>query len=323
MRQRLARCGVAFVLLLLSVSGAPASADVAAIPADTVTYEPYGLVHQIHSAAKVDGYLADLDSYRIGQAFLQTPRLTNAGVLRMPRSDRFMLSRWSRRAAIYNATHGTHIAVTVVFNGQVKTTGAGLDLDNPDTRANVIDGISSVLTTGVSGVHLDLEPFPMTHGYLMLLTEIDVLFAQTRFHGRLSVVASGFATKWAPSYLRRVSQRVTQINPMFYDSEYKTPAEYEAWIQESLAYYTAHSFRATRIVPVIPSYSRNPWHRPQVENINTATAALAGALASGSRVNGAGIWWWWGFFYDEGGRYDGSHDRADWKSTTIALPFSR
>ncbi len=77
-----------------------------------------------------------------------------------------------------------------------------------------------------------------------------------------------------------------------------------------------------RIVPVIPSYSRNPWHRPAVENIGTATSALAGALASGSRVNGAGIWWWWGFFYDEGGRYDASRDRAAWQSTTVTLPFS-
>ena len=300
MSPRIARWAVALVVLLIGVAVSPASASASASaagvanPDDMLTYEPYGLVHDLHSAAKVDGYLSDLNQYGIGAAFLQTPHLKNSGVLRVPHSDRTMLARWSKRAAAYNTAHGTHVTVTAVFNGQVKTTGAGLDLDNPVTRANVIDGIRSVLTSGVSGVHLDFEPFPMTHGYLLLLKEIDAMFAQVGFQGRLSVVASGFATKWTPSYLRRVSQRVSQIDPMYYDSEYKTPAAYEAWIQDSLAYYTAHTSRATRIIPVIPSYSGNRWHRPTVENIGTATSALSAALASGSRVNGAGIWWWWG-----------------------------
>jgi hypothetical protein len=93
-------------------------------------------------------------------------------------------------------------------------------------------------------------------------------------------------------------------------------------VQDSLAYYTANVSPTARIVPVIPSYAANRYHLSSVENIETATAALMGALSAGSRVNGAGIWWWWGFFYDEEGGYEASGDRAAWQSTTVGLPFS-
>jgi hypothetical protein len=76
-----------------------------------------------------------------------------------------------------------------------------------------------------------------------------------------------------------------------------------------------------RIVPVIPSYARDPWHVPAVENIANATTALAGALSEGSRVNGAGIWWWYGFFYNKP-RYEAAADRAAWQSMTTSLAFT-
>ncbi|HYM54240.1 MAG TPA: hypothetical protein VES97_02675, partial [Solirubrobacteraceae bacterium] len=105
-------------------------------------------------------------------------------------------------------------------------------------------------------------------------------------------------------------------------SEYSSAAAYEAWVKDSLAYYTANVAPGARIAPVIPSYSADPWHLPSVENVETATVALGDALAAGSRVNGAGIWWWWGFFYDEEGGYDAAADRTAWQSSTVALPFT-
>ena len=174
----------------------------------------------------------------------------------------------------------------------------------------------------VAAIHLDLEPVQMTAGYLDLLGELRQMFDRVGFEGALSVVSSGFTSSWSPSYLRRVSRLVDQIDPMYYDSEFTTVADYQAWITDSLAYYSAHAAPTVRIVPVLPAYSRNRWHRPNVENVDTATKALSAALESGSRVSGAGIWWWWGFFYDEDGAYDASKDRSAWQSGTRNLPFS-
>jgi hypothetical protein len=102
---------------------------------------------------------------------------------------------------------------------------------------------------------------------------------------------------------------LTAVNPLNYDSGFAEISTYQK-IVRSLHCYTANVVSTTKIVPVIPSYSSSPWHRPNVENIGTATSALAMPLATGSRVNGAGIGWWYGFFYDEDGGQDASGERA-------------
>ena len=256
--------------LSLGAAGLPTRALAVANPDDTLTYEPYGLIHSIRSAAEVNGYLADLDTYGVGQALMQMPRFKpKTGIVKLPKHNRTMLTLWSKQAVTYNAAHATNISVTAVFNGEVKTKKKGLDLDNPTIRANMIASIESVLPTGVLGVHLDLEPYPVSPGFISLLEELDAMFARVGFHGRLSVVAPANTSRWTPSHLKRVSELVAQIDPLYYDSEYETAAAYESWMVNSLAYYSANVSPATRIVPVIPSYGENPWHFPNVENIET------------------------------------------------------
>ena len=311
------------IALIVGVAlGAPTGAFAVADASEMLTYMPAGLVHNKRTAPEVDSYLADLGSYDIAQPLLQMPGFKKTGSLKMPVKEKNTLAVWVSQAAAYNAEHGTNVTVTAVFNGRLKK--HGLDLDNPATRAHMVSAIASVVAMGVSGVHLDLEPYPVTPGFLSLLEELDATFAGAAFHGRFSVVAPANTSRWSASYLKQVSQLVTQIDPLYYDSEIQTAAAYEAWVENSLAYYTANVSSSARIIPVIPSYSANPWHMPSVENIETATVALSEALSAGSRINGAGIWWWWGFFYDEEGEggYDGSADRAVWQSTTVNLPFS-
>jgi hypothetical protein len=305
--------------LSLGCAGGASSALAAVNAQETLTYMPTELVHSIWTTAQVEGFLGNLNSYDIGQALLQMPHFKKKGTIVLPASNEEMLGVWSRTAAAYNAEHGTQMAVTAVFNG--KLTAKGPSVENPATRRNMIAAIESAIATGISGVQLDLEPYPVTAGYISLLEEVDAAFARLGFHGRLSVVAPAETSTWAPAYLLRVTKLVSQVDPTYYDSEITNAPEYEAWVEQSLAYYSANSAPAVRIVPVIPSYARDPWHLPAVENIANATTALAGALSEGSRVNGAGIWWWYGFFYNKP-RFNASADRAAWQSTTTSLAFT-
>jgi hypothetical protein len=317
-RRPMALLPAAAALFLGCALGAP-SALGAANPQDTLTYMPTELVHSIWTPSQVDGFLGDLASYDIGQALLQMPRFKKKGTVVVPASNREMLGVWANTAAAYNAEHGTQLAVTAVFNGNLKA--KGLDLANRATRANMLAAIESAIATGISGVQLDLEPYPVSAGFISLLEEADAALARLGFQGRLSVVAPGNTSRWAPAYLRRVTELVSQVDPLYYDSELASASEYEAWVQQSLAYYSANAAPGVRIVPVIPSYAANPWHIPAVENIATATSALNDALGAGSRINGAGIWWWYGFF-DNKPRYNASADRAAWQSTTTSLAFT-
>jgi hypothetical protein len=197
-----------------------------------------------------------------------------------------------------------------------------MHLEEASTRANIVAAVEASLGLGIAGVQLDLEPYPTTPGFPALLEELDAMFARVGFHGRLSVTAPATTSRWTPSYLNEVSGLVTQIDPLYYDSESTSIAAYEEWVESGLAYYSANVSPATRIVPVLPSYSADPWHLTSVENITTATAALANGLAAGDRVDGAGIWSGWGFLMNEEGAYEGAEDRATWLSSTLALPFT-
>jgi hypothetical protein len=262
---------------------------------------PTELVHSIWTPSQVDGFLSDLASYDIGQALLQMPRFKRKGTLVLPASNQQMLGVWARAAAAHNSEQGTELTVTAVFNGNLRANG--LNLDAPATRARMLAAIESAIATGVQGVQLDLEPYPVTPGFIALLEEADAAFARLGFGGRLSVVAPAETATWSPVYLRRVTELVNQVDPAYYDSELTSASAYQAWMQQSLA------------------YAANPWHLPSVENIATATSALVEALTAGSRVNGAGIWWWYGFF-DNRPRYNASADRAAWQSLTVSLPFT-
>jgi hypothetical protein len=307
-----------FVTCLVASSPAHATSN----PQDSLIYMPYGVVHSVRPAPEVDGYLAEVDSYGIGQLVFAMPKFNKLGVLKVPKHNRQMLVLWAERAAAYDAEHGSSMSLTAVYNGKVATKNSGLKLDDPTTRANILEGVESTLGLGLSGVQLDLEPYPTSPGFISLLEELDEMFARVGFHGRFSVTAPATTARWSPAYLNRVSQLVTQLDPLYYDSENTTVAGYETWMQNSLAYYSANATPTSRIVPVLPSYSANKWHIPAVENIGTASSALTAALDAGVRVNGAGIWSGWGFLLDEEGAYDGSGDRAAWQSTTVNLPFS-
>ncbi|HST32066.1 MAG TPA: hypothetical protein VLJ80_00975 [Solirubrobacteraceae bacterium] len=320
------RCASAFATLaavVLLALGAPAPASAALRPQDSLIYMPYGLVHSLHSSEVVDEALGEVDSYGIGQLIFATPKVSKEGVVKVPKRNREMLQRWSSRAAAYDAAHGATLQITLVVPAKVKgSRGGGVDLESATVRAKIVAGVQAALGYGISGVQLDFEPYPTSPGYVQLLEELDAMYARVGFHGRFSVAAPANTSRWSPAYLKAVSQLLTQIDPLYYDSEIGTAAAYEAWVRDSLVYYSANAAAATRIVPVLPSYSANRWHSPSVENIESSTAAVAAALGDGSRVNGTGIWWGWGFLYDEEGAYDASADRAAWQSNTVALSFS-
>jgi hypothetical protein len=307
--------------LSMGVLAAPVQATVVS-PQETLTYIPYGFIHWERSAQFVQETLGHLQEYGIGQNLLPLPKLKKTGILKLSRKELRTLPLWASQTAAYNAAHGTSIVATASFAGKVK--GKSLNLEEPAVRANMIAGIETVLSLGVGGISLDLEPYPTSHGYVLLLEEIDALFARRGFTGRLSITTPASAGRWAPQFMEEVTPLVDQVDPLFYDSERKTAASYEQWVREGLAYYSANTAPSTRIVPDLPSYGANKWHDPAVENLATATTAVEEALAEGSRVNGAGIFWWWGFYYDEEeeGEYEGAPDRATWLSRSLAVPFT-
>ena len=318
-RGRAVRLSLALVavalLLALSAGGASARLD----PEDALTYIPNGYIHNTHEASEVDEILAALDSHGIDQAILPMPKLKRDGTMKVPRKEARMIPLWVSRVAAYDAAHTSNLSMVAVFDGRIKKNG--LNLEDATVRANVVASIESMIGQGVGGVQLDFEPYPTSPGFVTLLEEIDAAFARLGFHGGLSVCAPATVGRWSPTYIAQVTSHLTQVDPLFYDSELTSAAAYEKWVREGLSFYSANTAPTARIVPVIPSYGTNRWHNPTVESIATATSALSEALQAGTRVNGTGIFWWWGFYYEEEGAYNPAADQAAWPGT-LALPFT-
>jgi hypothetical protein len=309
------------VLALMGVACGVSTASAALAPSEALTYIPYGFIHNEHSAELVNETLGQLSSYGIGQALLPLPNFKKNGSFKLSRKESHMVSLWAATTREYDLAHGADLIATVDFGGKVK--GKSLDLEESSVRGNMVAAVETVLAMGVGAVSLDLEPYPESRGFVVLLEELDMAFARRGFDGRLSVVAPASAGRWSPAYMAEVTGLVSQVDPLFYDSERKTAAAYEQWVREGLADYSANTAPGTRIIPVLPSYGASREHDPAVENLTTATTAVEEGLEEGSRVNGAGSFWWWGFYYDEEGEgeYEGAPDRAAWLTRTLDVPF--
>lgn len=318
---RVGRRAIAAALLAAAVSlgaaGGAAQAELA--PSEALTYLPFGFVHDEHPAGLDRETLQALSEYGIGQAILPLPKFKREGTLKLSRKEQRTIPAWVAQTAAYDHEGGQE-TVIADFQGRVK--GESLDLEEAPVRERMIAGIEAVLAIGVGGVQLDLEPYPRSRGFILLLEGIDAAFARLGFHGRLSVCAPADRSDWSPAYLGEVSARVGQLDPLFYDSELATAAAYEQWVREGLAYYSANDTGGARIVPVLPSYGPDRWHIPSVEDIADATAGLEAALGEGDRVNGAGVFWWWAFYLEEEGAYSPAGDQLAWQQETRALAFT-
>jgi hypothetical protein len=303
----------------MALCSGPGSARAALGPSEALTYLPFGFVYDEHEAGLAQETLAALDAYGIGQAILPLPKFKREGALKLTRKEQRTIPMWVAQTNSFDGDGGHETAIAD-FQGRVK--GKSLDLEDASVRERMLVGIETVLAMGVGGVQLDLEPYPRSPGFILLLEEIDAAFARLGFHGRLSVCAPANRAIWSPAYLADVSARVNQLDPLFYDSELTTPAVYERWVREGLAYYSANAAPSARIVPVLPSYGPDPWHVPAVENIADATAGVEAALAEGDRVNGAGVFWWWAFYLEEEGAYQPAGDQAAWQEAARLLPFT-
>ena len=175
------RLGAALAAAVLALALAPGGAAGAAPAQDMLTYMPTEMVHSVWSGEQVEGFLGELSEYDIGQALLQMPGFKRKGTLMLPASNEQMLRVWADSAAHYGEAHGQPIAVTAVFNGRLKP--KGLSLEVAATRANIVAAVRSAVGLGVTGVQLDLEPYPTGPGYIELLEELDAALAQAGFSG--------------------------------------------------------------------------------------------------------------------------------------------
>ncbi|HEX8700144.1 MAG TPA: hypothetical protein VF815_14965 [Myxococcaceae bacterium] len=140
----------------------------------------------------------------------------------------------------------------------------------------------------LSGVHLNIEPWPSGHPeLLLLLEEIRAVMPPGKL---LSVAAYPPPTRWHPypevhweaDYYREVSRRTDQLAVMMYDTALRRKKVY-TWL---MAEWTQEILAASGTTPVLlglPAYEDEGvgYHHPEVENLRGGLPGIHAGLASG------------------------------------------
>ncbi len=160
----------------------------------------------------------------------------------------------------------------------------------PGWRASFVRSIQELLQAHprLSGVHLNIEPWPSgNRELLLLLDEIRAVMPPGKL---LSVAAYPPPTRWHPypqvhweeDYYREVSQRTDQLAVMMYDTSLRLKKVY-AWL---MAEWTQEILAASGTTPVLlglPAYEDTGvgYHHPEVENLPGGLQGIHAGLVSG------------------------------------------
>lgn len=246
---------------------------------DNGSWKGVFLPHGWVATAKSESHIRSSTAALAGAGF--TEQIHNVGVLDdsgvVPEGDYAGLARWvavsretSPQQRLYAWVNGT----------------ASDHVERTDLHAAIARGLRAMTTTHpLDGVILDLEPFGRDDPrYLSLLRAV-----RSELPGTWIGVTAPLE-RWSSSYIAEVGRTVDALLPMTYDTTLTSVPEYVSTVSASVARYrSALAAGSARLLPILPAYGANAWHDPAIENIGTASDAIAAA----GGVTGAAVYWWW------------------------------
>lgn len=162
-------------------------------------------------------------------------------------------------------------------------------VNNHEVHERIVETLVELVDTGVDGLLLDFEPFH----------DADVQFVELLRAIRKSLpttwigVTAPAGEDWSADFIGEVATLVDGVSPMLYDTSMGGASLYSNHMSTELVRYRRAMPSNVSLLPSLPAFSANDWHDPKVENLATATAALALAAKAGHTVDGAFVYWWW------------------------------
>lgn len=186
------------------------------------------------------------------------------------------------------------------YLGQVERRGGGpLELDDEQTRRNVVETAAIFLDLGFDGIHYDIEPiYPGDESFLRLLEDthwltkargktLSTAIEQLEMAPGVQRLASKVVDRYhdpTKKFLRQVARRVDQVAIMTYDTG--LPADF--MFGAHMAWQTEHVVKTvhkatngrTTVFMGIPTYDYNEaGFRPWAENVRSGVRGARKGLA--------------------------------------------
>lgn len=176
-----------------------------------------------------------------------------------------------------------------------------LDLDDPRSRRNILDGVAAVMRAGFDGVHYNFEPLGDGD------TDFLVLLEETRRHTRLLSTSvpqlepyplmrpaaralRGQDKYWSHGFFRQVAARVDQVAIMTYDSAMPLESLYGGHVARQAELALDLAPEGTLLLIGVPAYHDHgvPWS-DRAESVAAAARGAALALSEHGRRERFGL----------------------------------
>lgn len=264
----------------------------------------------------------DIGMYGITHQFLDLGKLNDQGHFKYDHEfeelnafDRDTLKRWIK---ITRTTDKNQKIIGTVNYGFWKFNRRVTGF-NPDVfTKNMNMMINDVLSLGLDGIHLDIEGF--NAGDEELIEMLKYLRSDS-LHGieHVSISATHEPLLWDRAYIRRLTEYVSEINPMIYDLYHGGATSTEAYID--IFRKTIHSYSEAikgtgcRLVPYIPSYASTNDHRSDIETMEAALQGANTAIKQGAKIDGMALFW----FPQFAGYYPDHYSKSQYQKDQVAF----
>ena len=249
-------------------------------------YLPHGYFYTYKTDQFIEQEVLKLKELNIKHQYANLGMMDNNGVI--PYNKYSQLAKWVRNSRLIDSEQ---LIIAQVNGYRSHIWDTKIHYNIAYTCKNIIQ------TTGVNGIHFDIEPPRTDSEFIDLLEIVREVIGEEPY---ISVAGSASRFSWSLDHIRNVAKYADALCPMLYDnSESITSIQgYQAWVKEAIANYNViynnHETRkGAEVVPILPAYSTNEWHNPDIENLQNAIPAVIEAINEGYRVKGIGVWWWY------------------------------
>lgn len=240
-------------------------------------YSGESVVHE-----EADALIALLRQNSIRYAYVRSGTIENTGSLERTPGRLFF--------------HLKDSAPDIVFLPWISGDGEQLPIEDPTWRLRVVQAIKSLNSSGVDGIHLNLEPIRDGHAaYIALLAEIrnalpgEFLVSQaTRRVAPMGIEGvAAMGPFWSRRFYETAMEHSDQTVLMAYNTALPFSKLYCAYTahQTKLLLNWASAFDGHAVIIGIPSYEGVfPLSNPRVENVPNASSGVRAALEEVSDV---------------------------------------
>lgn len=173
--------------------------------------------------------------------------------------------------------------------------GGLANVNDPTDWPNIAEVVRHLIQDmGAASVNLDFEPMrtdaATVANYKGLFAAIRNKVGSTANLSLDTTIDPGY--QWSPADYKAISAYFNVMMPMSYDSSCTTVACYQTVLDTVWPMNYTNLAPGVQLMPILPAYGKNRWHKPDIENLCTSTDELFKLINLNQvQIKNVAVWW--------------------------------